>query len=202
MKRSFRTALLSTLALTAAGIASPASAVVLFMAPPPVAVIGGYLFSYQGNFSHDEGIETGSTLVIFDFAGYVAGSVFSPYADVSAAVELVSSDMLGSPDFTDDPNLFNLRFTYTGAATQDLSNINFGGLTALSILGGISIDGFSAITVKSAGVATGSQVYSIGLVGVPFGVPEPAVWAMMLGGFGLAGAAIRRRRLAMNFVTA
>jgi len=25
---------------------------------------------------------------------------------------------------------------------------------------------------------------------------------MMLGGFGLAGAAIRRRRLAMNFVTA
>jgi hypothetical protein len=75
-------------------------------------------------------------------------------------------------------------------------------LTAQSILGGISIDGFSAITVKSAGIATGSQVYSIGLVGVPFGVPEPAVWAMMLGGFGLAGAAIRRRRLAMNFVTA
>jgi hypothetical protein len=25
-------------------------------------------------------------------------------------------------------------------------------------------------------------------------VPEPAVWTMMIGGFGLAGAALRRRR--------
>jgi len=202
MKLSFRTVLLSTLALVAAGATTPASAVVLFLSGPPTAVAGGYEFSYQGNFSHNEGIQAGSTLVIFDFAGYVAGSVFSPYADVSAAAELVSSGMIGSPDFNDDPNLFNLRFTYTGAAPQDLSNINFGGLSARSILGGISIDGFSAVTVKSAGVANGSKVYSVGLAGVPFGVPEPAMWAMMLGGFGLAGATIRRRRQAMSFVTA
>jgi hypothetical protein len=30
----------------------------------------------------------------------------------------------------------------------------------------------------------------------PGGVPEPAAWAMMIAGFGLAGAALRRRRLA------
>jgi len=29
---------------------------------------------------------------------------------------------------------------------------------------------------------------------VPEGVPEPATWALMLGGFGLAGAVLRRRR--------
>ena len=29
------------------------------------------------------------------------------------------------------------------------------------------------------------------------GVPEPAVWAMMLAGFGLMGAALRRRRGAL-----
>ncbi|OAN58106.1 hypothetical protein A7X12_06220 [Sphingomonas sp. TDK1] len=31
-------------------------------------------------------------------------------------------------------------------------------------------------------------------VGATSGVPEPAAWAMMIGGFGLAGGALRRRR--------
>jgi len=33
--------------------------------------------------------------------------------------------------------------------------------------------------------------------GKPGGVPEPATWTMMIAGFGLAGAALRRRRLAI-----
>jgi hypothetical protein len=38
-------------------------------------------------------------------------------------------------------------------------------------------------------------------VGIPSGVPEPASWAMLIGGFGLTGAAMRRRK-AMTAVTA
>ena len=30
------------------------------------------------------------------------------------------------------------------------------------------------------------------------GVPEPAAWAMMLGGFGIVGAAMRRRKLSTS----
>ena len=30
--------------------------------------------------------------------------------------------------------------------------------------------------------------------GIPGGVPEPASWALMIGGFGLVGASMRRRR--------
>ncbi|MBT2186741.1 PEP-CTERM sorting domain-containing protein [Sphingobium sp. H33] len=32
------------------------------------------------------------------------------------------------------------------------------------------------------------------------GVPEPATWAMMIGGFALAGVAMRRRKVAVSFV--
>lgn len=202
MKHTLRKALLTAFGLAAASAATPASAIVIFLSGAPTAVPGGYEFSYQGNFSNDEGIQTGSTLVIFDFAGYVAGSIFSPYADISATTEFVSSDVPVSPDFTDDPNLYNLRFTYSGATTLDMSNIDFAGLTARSVLGGVTHDGFSAVTVKVDGNEIGTKVYSIGQVGVPTGVPEPAAWTMMLGGFGLVGAAARRRNRRMSFVTA
>lgn len=199
--KHLRKAILSALGLAAAGAATPASAVVIFLSGAPTAVPGGYEFSYQGNFSNDEGIRTGSTLVIFDFAGYIDGSVFSPYADIAATAEFVSSDLPGSPDFTDDPALYNLRFTYTGADTIDMSNLDFAGLTARSTLGGVILDGFSAITVKVDGNETGTPVYSIGQVGVPTGVPEPALWGMMLGGFAMLGSSVRRRRR-MEFVSA
>ena len=39
---------------------------------------------------------------------------------------------------------------------------------------------------------------AIGVVGVPPSVPEPATWAMMLMGFGVAGYSMRRRR---NLIT-
>lgn len=196
-----RRSLLSALGLAMAGAATPASAIVIFLSGAPTAVPGGFEFSYQGNFSNDEGIQTGSALVIFDFAGYIDGSVFSPYADISAMVEFVSSDLPTSPDFTDDPSLYNLRFTYTGADTLDMSGIDFAGLTARSTLGGVVLDGFSAVTVKVEGSETGTTIYSIGQVGVPAGVPEPALWGMMLGGFAMLGSSLRRRRR-MDFVTA
>jgi len=31
------------------------------------------------------------------------------------------------------------------------------------------------------------------------GVPEPTSWALMLGGFGLVGGAMRRRKLSLRF---
>ncbi len=51
----------------------------------------------------------------------------------------------------------------------------------------------------------GGQQYSIevspGVGNAPFasGVPEPATWAMMLGGFALVGGALRRQRISVSY---
>lgn len=54
--------------------------------------------------------------------------------------------------------------------------------------------GSGAATLVGAGPSGVSLVGLTVLAGAP--VPEPATWAMMILGFGLAGAAMRRRRLA------
>jgi hypothetical protein len=48
-----------------------------------------------------------------------------------------------------------------------------------------------------SGVPIGVRIDGSGVAGGTGGVPEPASWALMIGGFGLAGAALRRRRLAL-----
>ena len=70
-------------------------------------------------------------------------------------------------------------FTYTaGAATQTLSFLSLGtpnGLPPVAVLDGVSVTA---------------------------AVPEPATWAMMIGGFGLVGVAARRRAQRRASVTA
>jgi hypothetical protein len=170
---------------------------------------GDYTFTYQGTLAGDAGLTTGSRLVIFDFLGYVDGSVFSPFANVLASTEAVSSGLLTVPGTVDDPNVANLVFTYNGADFRTsggpFSQVDFSGFSARSVFGGLGRDVFAALTVKNnpAGEA-GTLIYDTGSVTVPISaVPEPATWAMMIIGFGSAGAMIRRnRRREEGFVAA
>jgi hypothetical protein len=175
----------------AATLATPASAAVVFL-DSVVAEGEFFRFNYVVEFANQEGVTAGSSVAIYDFQGYVAGSVTSTNPLVDATVEFASMDLPPSPDFTDDPTVFNLRFTYTGQEV-DLSGQSFGGFSALSRYGAVAFDGFSGVSIKTGGFAGSTTVFTQGSVGVP-AVPEPAVWAMMIGGFGAIGAAARRRR--------
>ncbi|WP_254447484.1 PEPxxWA-CTERM sorting domain-containing protein [Sphingomonas sp. ID1715] len=157
-------------------------------------------FTYQGTLGPDEGLRAGDRLVIYDFAGYIAGSIFSPSATVIGTTEFTSSDPV-TPGFTDDPTLVNLVFTYVGPDFRNqggpFTPLDFNGLGARSAFGQATADAFFTLTTKNNpdGVPGGSNspVFTLGSVSVPTAVPEPTTWALMLGGFGVVGMATRRR---------
>jgi len=106
-------------------------------------------------------------------------------------------------DFGDFPKLSSLN----GATTIDFDDL-LHGITIVGIhVGGqgggqttfYKFDAGSALDTftLNLGKSFGAVLYSTGVVG---GVPEPASWMLMLGGFGFIGSAMRRRRgIAVNF---
>lgn len=182
--------------LVALAAAAPAEAAVVFL--DSVTQEGSnYRYNYVVEFARGEGVSSGSNFAIFDFNGYVAGSVTSTNGAVIASAESVSSGLVPVPTFSDDPTITNLRFTYNGP-TVDLSNQAFAGFSALSTFGSIALDGFSGLSVKTTGLTAGQNVFTQGPVGVPAGVPEPATWAMLILGMGAVGSSLRYRRRAMR----
>jgi hypothetical protein len=55
-------------------------------------------------------------------------------------------------------------------------------------------NGFAESSFDSHSPSEGAYVANIVVGDQTLGVPEPATWALMIGGFGMAGAALRRRR--------
>ena len=189
--------LIAATALCAA--ASTASAAIIPVLDTITPSGGDYTFSYSGTLAGDQGLVRDSQLVIFDFYGYVAGSITAGIyaADVATSIEFTST-LTPQPGVDDDPLIENLVFTWVGspfnATGGPFSDVSFSGLAARSIYGGSRLDGFSAKATVNNGAATGELAFNTGLVGVPAPIPEPATWALLISGFGLAGAMLRQRR--------
>jgi hypothetical protein len=194
-------------AAAAVGLAGGANAAVITL-ESVTGSSGNFTFNYQGTLGPDEGLRSGDRLIIRDFAGYIDGSIFGAGPNLATSVEFVSSDPV-TPGFNDDPNLVNLVFTYTGpdfrASGGPFAPFNFSGIGARSTFGLQRADAFFTLTTKNnpdgQPGGTGTPVFTLGQVSVPTGIPEPASWALMIGGFGMAGAAMRRR-VRMTQVTA
>lgn len=156
-----------------------------------------YEFSYSGTLSGDTGLVDEDVLIIYDFAGYVAGSISAGIyaADVDASTELTSA--LAPIGFDDDPLLVNLVFRWIGAPFNasggPFADVDFSGLTARSIYSATVLDAYVAQTTINNGAATGLKEYNAGAVAVAAAIPEPGTWAMMILGFGGVGALLRRR---------
>lgn len=193
-------------AIVAATLAAPGSAAILTLQNVSANGPGDFTFNYQATLGPDEGVRAGDTMVIFDFAGYISGSIFSG-ANFAASVQNSSPSALLTPGQNDDPTIANLVFTYTGpdfrTGAGPLPPFDFPSIGARSVFSNLGLDAFYSLTTKNNPAAErASPIYTLGSITVPrpTAVPEPATWAMMIGGFGLAGAAMRRRPVSLAAV--
>ena len=109
----------------------------------------------------------------FDMGGGGANVVY--FAPIGSVITPTS---FGS--FAGGKTIFSVPLSLTGSNTLLFSYDSPGGAFAGPQGTGDEAWGLRDITVNATG-----------------GVPEPASWALMIGGFGLAGAALRRRRAAL-----
>ena len=200
-----RTTLTLAAALACTAIAAPAHAVVGY-----ADVVLDYFNSGAGSFAGPYGgtfpgavpgevptsVVLGNAGAVVDFLSLPTGS----YVTVGFTDEIVTNgvgndifiqevggngekaDVFVSSDF--------INFVFLGLAIDngvtsfDLASIGFAGqVKALKIVG-----------LDAGGASPGFDVVNIqALPGSITAVPEPATWALMIGGFGLMGSALRRR---------
>jgi len=153
--------------------------------PSVVSTSAPGVWDYTANLSSGA-VNNGDGFTIFDFGGYVAGSIFAPTGWDAAAV--LTGSVLGvtpPSGYVDDPTLFNLEFTRTGGTvgpTNGVLNLgDFGATTTDTAqsfvawssrdhtpLGAVGADHADVILAPSAVPDGGSTVALLGaaLVGL------------------------------------
>lgn len=216
MKRAmFKQMAMAALMGAAAGIASPAGAAVQFIADQAAFSALGTITqttdfaAYTAEFTPmpasftvgDLTVTTPAGGVVFA-QGYVLGeetglqhATFFELGNVGTTVQL------GGPHSLFGVNLVNLGFTADAnfTVTTNLGSYQFatpvGGSSSTPVFAGFQSSAGETITsvFYSGSDNPGATSFQIGQVGA---APEPATWAMLILGFGIAGAALRRRRRA------
>ncbi len=163
---------------------------------------GGYNSYVNGEYT--PGIYYGSAHIVADFSLEGSGCNTMQYRCSRTETSLTFTTVDARNPFT-----FTLNFSEPLDGQYPLSNETFIGGTlqgfAYSIPGvtGLHsaspgtgyIQGLTVTTYTVDGYKAAEIYGSI----VASAIPEPATWAMMIAGFGLAGAALRRRRATVQF---
>jgi len=104
--------------------------------------------------------------------------------NASATYNVFDPWNIGAPIFNDN--------VFANGSTQNSARLSFG------FLGGVGFDpnvnDTYRVTLNVTGMGSGAQSLSVDAKIGAGAAPEPATWAMMVGGFGLVGAAMRRRQ--------
>src|SRR5687767_6784629 len=102
-------------AVAVVGAAVPSAAAILTLDSVTANGPSNFTFRYQATLDANEGLRNGDRFVIFDFDGYISGSVASATPLLSATSEMVSTTPVSPSGFADDPLKANLVFSYFGS---------------------------------------------------------------------------------------
>jgi hypothetical protein len=189
---------MKTAMLTAALGLMVASSAQAGLLPTQVTVVpdgGNFRWTYAIVLPTDMQLQAGNYFTIYDFNGYVDGSIAGANSDWTATV--VNSGVtpaLVNPN--DDPNTPNLVFTYTGA-TIPAGQLGLGNFVALSTFSQKTESDFAAETFRSSDGLKDSNITTTDVpVGQLSNVPEPATLALAALGLPMLGLARLRRKLA------
>ncbi len=142
-----------------------------------------------------------SYLVTFDLSGTYDGSIGPRTSPSTARVSVNSlSPVTYSYNLQNHvEDMMYLHETYAFTATSDIAVLRFAGLDKGNygaVLDNVAISVAPAAFAFRGAASRFSTFSTLGLSGASEGaVPEPATWALMLGGLGLTGAAMRRRKV-------
>jgi hypothetical protein len=189
--REFHMQVLRTIAIAAAMMASPSFAATVFSVAGPTAAIAS-----PGAYTYNFNAPAGAGSVSFDINGYASLDGVNCCTD-TFTLNLNGTDIY-SAAFALGGGGANAVFLAPAGATQTATEFGFfaGGVASvyvpLTLLAGSNV-----LTFSYSGAAQGTGDESWGLSNVSVSaVPEPQSWALMIAGFGLVGASMRRRSVA------
>lgn len=130
-----------------------------------------------------------------DLAGNAIGSIAQTFDTVAGQQYTITFDMSANPDGGTDPRNLLLSidggpahvFMHPGGTRK--GDMNWLTQTFQFVAAGIS----TTISFGADGSSNGFYGTALDNVWIGLAVPEPATWAMLIAGFGMVGAAARRR---------
>lgn len=151
-----------------------------------------------GSFTYNFNAPGGSGAASFDVNGYLSLDGVNCCTD-TFTLNLNGLDIY-SASFDLGGGGTNTVFLAPIGATQNPVSFGFfaGGVASVFVPLTL-IAGNNVLTFSYAGVpqGTGDEAWGLSKVSVTAAVPEPRSWALMIAGFGLVGASMRRRSVAL-----
>ncbi|HWJ70895.1 MAG TPA: PEPxxWA-CTERM sorting domain-containing protein [Sphingobium sp.] len=211
MRKSLVSVGVAAVALIAA---VPASAAVLWDFGQDGSVNDLVGFTLLNNFNADSGISSGANYQIKTNPSDSDGAVL-PNGDGSEYLSVLGGGF-ATIDFA--PGVTEFAFEWGSIDTYNSLTVLFNNGESLTIVPGgnftnpangnqfdadtnglFRVFGSAGETFNSITFASGSNSFEVDNLMVKGAVPEPATWAMMIGGLALVGASMRRRKVEISF---